>query len=143
MRYAYLCLLFLNLILLASCSKPPRAPEATPETRIQQIPPADPQKYASLKDMKGWRNPYLIIRVDGVGLLDVGDNLTQILDPAKLTDALANLPASAWPYGRVVAVQEPNAPSSANEKARFLKNRALVAGTLKNLDIVITWVPTA
>jgi hypothetical protein len=140
MRYAYLCILSLNLALLASCSKPPRAPEATPETRIQQIPPADPQKYASLKDMKAWRNPYLIIRVDGVGLLDVGDNLTQILDPDKLPEALANLPAAAWPYGRVVAVQEPKAPSSAEEKARFLRNRALVAGTLKNLQIVITWV---
>ena len=81
--------------------------------------------------MKTWRNPYLIIRVDGVGLLDVGDNLTQILDPDKLTEALANLPPSAWPYGRVVAVQEPNAPSSAEEKARFLKNRAFVAGTLR------------
>jgi hypothetical protein len=133
----------LNLVLLASCSRPPRTPETTPETRIQKIPPADPQKYASLKDMKAWRNPYLIIRVDGVGLLDVGDNLTQILDPDKLPEALANLPASAWPYGRVVAVQEPNAPSSAEEKARFLKNRALVAGTLKSLNVVITWVSSA
>jgi hypothetical protein len=142
MRYACLCLLSLNLVLLASCSKPPQTPEATPETRIKQIPPADPEKYVSLKDMKAWRNPYLIIRVDGVGLLDVGDNLTQILDPDKLTEALANLPTSAWPYGRVVAVQEPNAPSSAEGKARFLKNRALVAGTLKSLDVVITWVPS-
>jgi hypothetical protein len=140
MRYACLWVLSLNLALLAACSKPPKVPEATPEARIQRIPPADPQKYASLKDMKAWRNPYLIIRVDGVGLLDVADNLTQILDPDKLPETLANLPSSAWPYGRVVAVQEMSVPGSPEEKARFLRNRALVAGTLKNLQVVITWV---
>jgi hypothetical protein len=143
MRYACLWVLSLNLTLLVSCSKPPAVLEATPEARVKQIPSADPQKYARVKDMKTWRNPYLIIRVDGVGLLDVGDNLTQILNPDKLTEALANLPPSAWPYGRVVAVQEMNVPGSAEEKARFLKNRALVAGTLKDLDVVITWVTSS
>ncbi len=148
MRYLGLSLLAVSLTTLVSCAKPPRAPEeaaaaTNPETRIKTIPPADPQKYASVKDMKTWRNPYLIIRVDGVGLLDVSDNLTQILDPNKLTQALANLPTSAWPYGRVVAVQEMNVPNSAEEKARFLKNRALVAGTLRDLNVVITWVTSS
>jgi hypothetical protein len=92
--------------------------------------------------MKAWRNPYLIVRVDGIGLLDVGDNLQQIIDPNKLPDALANLPPSAWPYGRVVAIQEPRTPTSAEEKARFLKNRALVAGALESMQVVITWVPS-
>ena len=147
MRYLCLSILAVSLASLVSCAKPPRAPEeaaaTSPETRIKTIPPADPQKYASVKDMKTWRNPYLIIRVDGVGLLDVSDNLTQILDPDKLTGALANLPSSAWPYGRVVAVQEMNVPTSADDKARFLKNRALVAGTLKDLDVVITWITSS
>jgi hypothetical protein len=92
--------------------------------------------------MKAWRNPYLIVRVDGIGLLDVGDNLQQIIDPNKLPDALASLPPSAWPYGRVVAIQEPSAPTSADEKARFLRNRALVAGALESMQVVITWVPS-
>ncbi len=80
--------------MLASCAKPPSAPaqaaaSAGPEARIQQIPPADPQKYATLKDMKAWRNPYLIVRLDGVGLLDVSNNEQQIVDPDKLPEALA------------------------------------------------------
>ena len=147
MRYLCLCALVVSLAVLADCAKPPRAPEdtataTTPEARIKQIPPADPQKYVAVRDMKAWRNPYLIVRVDGIGLLDVGDNLQQIIDPNKLSDALANLPPSAWPYGRVVAIQEPSAPTSADEKARFLRNRALVAGALESMQVVITWVPS-
>ena len=71
--------------------------------------------------MKAWRNPYLIIRVDGVGLLDVSNNQQQIIDPDKLPDALAKLPASAWPYGRVVAIQEISANTSDEDKARFAR----------------------
>jgi len=137
-----------SLALLASCAKPPRAPEdaataASAEARIQQIPPADPQKYAGMRDMKAWRNPYLIVRVDGVGLLDVSNNEQQIVDPDKLSEALARLPASAWPYGRVVAIQEISAASSEEDKAKLRKNRALVAGALESMQVDINWVPSA
>jgi len=140
--------LAVSLALLASCAKPPRAPEdaataASAEARIQQIPPADPQKYAGMRDMKAWRNPYLIVRVDGVGLLDVSNNEQQIVDPDKLSEALARLPASAWPYGRVVAIQEISAASSEEDKAKLRKNRALVAGALESMQVDINWVPSA
>jgi hypothetical protein len=148
MRYLCLGALAVSFALLASCSKPPTAPEDTaaptsPEARIKQIPPADPQKYAGMRDMKAWRNPYLIVRVDGVGLLDVGDNLQQILDPDKLPEALASLPLSAWPYGRVVAIQESSVAGSEEDKARFRRNRALVAGALESMQVLINWVPSA
>jgi hypothetical protein len=42
-----------------------------------------------------------------------------------------------------VAIQEPSTPTSAEEKARFLKNRALVAGALESMQVVITWVPSS
>ncbi len=92
--------------------------------------------------MKAWRNPYLIVRVDGVGLLDVSNNEQQIVDPDKLSAALARLPVSAWPYGRVVAIQEIAAASSDEDKARLRKNRALVAGTLESMQVLINWVPS-
>lgn len=147
MRCLRLSLLAMSLVLFASCAKPPRAPEetaaaASPEARIQQIPPADPQKYAGMRDMKAWRNPYLIVRVDGVGLLDVSNNEQQIVDPDKLSAALAKLPGSAWPYGRVVAIQEISAAASEDDKAKLRKNRALVAGTLESIQVLINWVPS-
>ncbi len=134
--------------MLASCAKPPSAPvqaaaSASPEARIQQIPPADPQKYAALKDMKAWRNPYLIVRLDGVGLLDVSNNEQQIVDPDKLPESLAKLPASAWPYGRVVAIQEISANASDQDQATLRKNRALVAGSLESMKVEINWVPSS
>src|ERR1700685_1134206 len=100
MRYLGLSVLAVSVVLLASCSKPPTAPAetataTTPEARIQQIPPADPQKYAGMRDMKAWRNPYLVVRVDSVGLLDATNNEQRIVDPDKLAEALARLPASA------------------------------------------------
>ncbi|HXM60338.1 MAG TPA: hypothetical protein VN950_05745 [Terriglobales bacterium] len=134
--------------MLASCAKPPSVPaqaaaSVSPEARIQQIPPADPQRYAALKDMKAWRNPYLIVRLDGVGLLDVSNNEQQIVDPDKLPEALAKLPASAWPYGRVVAIQEISANASDQDHATLRKNRALVAGSLESLHVEINWVPSS
>ena len=147
MSYLRLSILAMSLALLPSCAKPPRGPETaaatSPEARIQQIPAADPHKYAGMRDMKAWRNPYLIVRVDGVGLLDVGNNEQQIVNPDKLSEALARLPASAWPYGRVVAIQEIGAASSEEEKAKLRKNRALVAGALESMQVLINWVPSA
>jgi hypothetical protein len=128
MKYVRLSAVAVSVALLASCAKPPRAPEeaaapASPEAQIQQIPSADSGKYAAVRDMKTWRNPYLIVRVDGVGLLDVSNNEQQIVDPDKLPEALAKLPTSAWPYGRVVAIQENSAANSEEDKAKLRKNR--------------------
>src|SRR5580693_6945547 len=133
MRYLLPSVLAASFTMLASCAKPPSAPaqaaaSVSPEARIQQIPPADPQKYSGSRDMKAWRNLYLIVRLDGVGLLDVSNNEQQIVDPDKLAEALAKLPPSAWPYGRVVAIQEISASSSEEDKVRLRKNRALAAG---------------
>ena len=93
--------------------------------------------------MKAWRNPYLVVRLDGVGLLDVSNNEQQIVDPDKLSAAMAKLPASAWPYGRVVAIREISASSSEEDKVRLRKNRALAAGALESMHVLINWVPSA
>ena len=92
--------------------------------------------------MKSWRNPYLIVKTDGLWLLDVSNNEERPLNPDQLLDALAALPASAWPNGRVVAVQEGTANSDADRVA-LRKNRAILAGTLEGAKVLINWVPTA
>ena len=147
MRYLLVSVMAASLVILAACAKPPSAPaqaaSVSPEARIQQIPAADPQKYAALKDMKAWRNPYLIVRLDGVGLLDVSNSEQQIVDPDKLPEALAKLPASAWPYGRIVAIQEISANASDQDHATLRKNRALVAGSLESMKVEINWVPSS
>lgn len=147
MRFLSLTVLVVCLGVFTACSKPPSASgEAaainTPATRLQQIAPADPQKYNAIRDMKTWHNPYLIVSKDGISLLDVKDSEERPVKPDQLLDTLAALPASAWPYGRVVAVEEGGA-SSDDERVALRKNRAVLAGTLESAKVSINWVPAS
>jgi hypothetical protein len=144
MRHSRLGLLAAAVALLASCSAAPKAPDpaAVAMEHILAIPEPSPEKYRSLIHMKGWQNPYLIIRADGVALLDPDDHLERILKPGELTQALGNLPPSAWPYGRVVAVTENAMRSGADDDVKIRTNRAIVAGTLKSMRVLINWVPS-
>ena len=56
-------------------------------------------------------------------------------------DRIQAIPA-ADPYGRVVAVQE-NSVSSEPERVLIRRNRAIVAGTLEGLHVLINWVPSS
>jgi hypothetical protein len=145
MRHSRLGLLGAAVAVLVSCSAAPKAPDPTAlaTARILAIPEPTPEKYRSLIHMKGWQNPYLIIRADGVALLDPDDHLERIFKPGELTQALGNLPSSAWPYGRVVAVTENAIKSCADDEVKIRANRAIVAGTLESMHILINWVPSA
>ena len=119
MRHSRLCLIAAAVALLIACSGPktPNAAalEASASARILAIPAATPEKYRSREAKKTWQNPYLIIRADGVALLDPDDHLDRILKPEELTRTLGDLPPSSWPYGRVVAVTENGAKASADD----------------------------
>ena len=142
MKYVPVTLLAVGIVVLNSCAKPPSAPtQASPMVKIESLPPADPQKVSGVHKMKDWRNPYLIVRTDGVALLDVSNNEQKLLTTDQLLSALGDLPRSAWPYGRVVAVAE-NPVTSEADRAQLRKNRGLVAGTLQSLQVLINWVPS-
>ena len=140
-------LLIVTCILVA-CSSGPKPPESafvpSPESRIAAIPAADPSKYSHVRDYRSWRNPYLMIRADGVALVDFQNNEEHILKPEELTAALAKLPDSAWPYGRVVAVAENDVrKASQEEEIAIRRNRGIVAGTLESMHVLINWIPSA
>lgn len=129
---------------LGACSakeKAPPAPDAG--ALLQAIPPADPAKYERIHDMRSWRNPYIVIRTDGVGLLDPADNAEIVVKPEELLSALARLPYSAWPYGRVVAAQENGTKASDQEGIAIRRNKGIVGGILAGAHIVVDWVPSA
>jgi hypothetical protein len=131
-------------IALAACSRQqPSAPE--PATLLQAVAPADPAKLPDLKQSKHWSNPYLVIRPDKVGMLTgVDANVEQMLKPEEVLSALAQLPPSAWPYGRAVAVLVDARPtSSEQEKVELRRNRGIVAGELQSAHVVIDWIPSS
>ncbi len=134
---------FMLAVALIACSKPPQAePTETHVSGLESIPAADPAKYPPFSNMSGWKNPYLIVRDDGIGFLDLANREIHLLKPEEVQAELVALPSSAWPYGRVVFVAEavPKAPSE-QTKADVRKNRALLLGTLKELDVEYREVP--
>jgi hypothetical protein len=128
---------------LVACDSPPQAPHPDAATVLQALPPANPAKYEHFPDMKNWRNPYLIIRSDGVGLLDVADNAEVLLKPNELLDRLARVPASEWPYGRVVAATENTYKISEQDAVAIRRNKGIVGGILEGAHIAVKWVPGA
>jgi hypothetical protein len=139
-------LLAVLLAVLLGCSKAP-PPETAPAptsgpTGLESIPAADPTKYPPFNDMVGWKNPYLVVRDDGIGFVDLSNREIHILKPEEIPAELVSLPSSAWPYGRVVLVAQA-APKDATEqtKSDLRKNRALLIGTLKELDVQVHEAP--
>jgi hypothetical protein len=130
---------------LATCSRQsaPAAPDAA--TLLQRVPAADPTKYPPLLATRHWSNPYVVIRPGSVGLLSSVDvNEEQILKPEEVLNALARLPMSAWPYGRVVAILvDDKAAASEADKIAIRRNRGIVAGDLANAHVAIRWIPTS
>ena len=90
-----------------------------------------------------WRNPYLIVRADGVAILDSADNTEIILKPDDLLGALAHLPVSDWPYGRVVAAAENGARASEEAGVAIRRNKGIVGGLLAEAHVAVRWVPGA
>jgi hypothetical protein len=134
------------LAVMLGCSKAP-PPETAPAealgpTGLESIPAPDPTKYPPFNDMVGWKNPYLVVREDGIGFVDLSNREIHILKPEEIPAELVSLPSSAWPYGRVVLVAQA-APKDATEqtKADLRKNRALLIGTLKELDVQVHEAP--
>jgi hypothetical protein len=139
-----LLVLFFLLAGLVGCSKPPQ-PDATaaPQTTgLERIPAPDPTKYPRFTDMSSWKNPYLVVREDGIGMVDLSNREVHLLKPEEIPAELVALSSDRWPYGRVVLVAQaaPKDPSD-QTKAKLRENRALLLGTLKDLDVQHQEVP--
>ncbi len=85
------------------------APAQPHSSRLDpRIGPARPQLYRSIRDGKDWKNPKLVILRDGIEVIARGlpSDRRTVVAAADLQQTLIHLPVSAWPYGRVMAVQE-------------------------------------
>jgi hypothetical protein len=116
---------------------PPAAePDAPAAVLDSSIPEADPKKYADVLDPHDWKNPFLLVGADGIEIVVPGEQRSQV--PAEaLAEALAKLPASAWPYGRVVAARpRPGHGADAPDV------QASVEEALAPLAVVVEWWPS-
>jgi hypothetical protein len=136
--------IFIFVASFAGCSaKSAAPPPVNAATRLNMIAAADPAKYPSLQSGTHWSNPYIVVRAGNVGLLtDVAANEEQLLKPEEVLNALAQLPAAAWPYGRAVAVLVEEKPTnSEQDKIAMRRNRGIVEGDLEEAHVAIRWIP--
>ena len=134
-----------TILSFAACSKPNAPPPPDAAALLQSIAPADASKYPPLLEARHWSNPYVVIRADRIGLLtSVTANEEQILKPEEVLNALAQLPASAWPYGRAVAILvDEKRSASEQDKIALRRNRGIIAGDLQGANVAIRWIPTS
>jgi len=102
------------------------------------LPPAKGELYKSVRDASEWENPYLIIGPDAVVVLGVEG----MVPPGELPIALAALPKEAWPYGRIVAVQEVGIMSR-DDSERIGETLRQTLMILEELDIEVSKWPSS
>ena len=123
---------------------------------INQVPPPSKARYLAVHSSDGWANPFLTIHRDTVELrimfpptsgspVDGGSSLLhpaaarkQTVDVrlADLPDALAAIPSYAWPYGRVVAVEESEA-AKRQDRAQERRTEETTMQVLNDLGVVV------
>ena len=123
---------------------------------VNQIPPPSKARYLSVHSADGWVNPFLTIHRDTVELriifpqttgspIDGGSSMLhpaaarkQVVDVRleDLPDALAAIPAYAWPYGRVIAVQE-SAAAARKDRAQVRRTEESAMQVLNDLGVVV------
>ena len=123
------------------CQKSSQGDGTDAASQLLAIPAADRKVYESKQEKKAWRNPYLVIRANGVGLVDEPNNLIHLLKADDIPQALANLPRSAWPDGRVVAIEEQGKDAPEAVRAQLRKNRAILLGELETMHVAVSWMP--
>ncbi len=123
--------------------------------QIAMIPPPSKSRYMAVHSLDGWENPYVTVQSDMVGLhitladanpttLGVGSMLRPVgarrqelnVGMDKLGEAISSIPQSAWPYGRVVAIEEAHkVPPNAEPAVR--RNMETTIRRLSDLGVVV------
>jgi hypothetical protein len=107
-----------------------------------QIGPANPRLYRAIRDGKDWKNPYLVIRRDGIEVIATGlAPSSRSVALSALQRTLIELPVTAWPYGRVVAIAEISIVAADSSDAKpTADNLNLTISILKKLQVaVLRW----
>jgi hypothetical protein len=106
-----------------------------------RIGPLNPQRYKSIRDAKDWENPYLVIRREGIEVIANGLSGRQIVTSTDLQRTLIELPVTAWPYGKVVAVQDIGIRAAGDEQP-IADNRKMTLAILKALQVTVERWPS-
>ncbi len=132
------------------------------EGQLAQLPPPSKGRYLQVHAEAAWSNPFIVVGRRNLSMkvvLPAGSNRLSttvalpVTQPAgenkkevtlrliDLPEALAALPESSWPYGRVAAVEEdPDTPR--RERPAMRRNVEAVMAMLNDLDVVVDEWPS-
>jgi hypothetical protein len=129
--------------------------EATARVSLEEIPPPSKHLYVNVRSTDAWQNPFLTVHRDTLTLRVIFPQQTSsaldagtLLHPAAarrqeleirmsdLPEALAAVPDFAWPYGRVVAIEE--SPTAARQdRPQVRRNVEQAIRIVNDLDVVV------
>jgi hypothetical protein len=132
-----------------------RAEREMQREQLDMIPPPAKTRFMVIHSFDSWDNPWLtvqdsmitihVLRADenpsasGAGglLRPRGARKEDVsVAPEKLADAVAAIPQSAWPYGRVVAIEEAHKVPAAQEPA-VRRTMEAAMSTLNDLGVSV------
>ncbi len=122
---------------------------------LETVPPPSKNLYMAIHTRQSWTNPFVIVSKSTVNLTilmadngPAGSPGSEILRPvaarrreldlrlSDLPEALAATPASVWPYGRVIAVEE-DPLEQKTDRAQTRRNLEATMQMLNDLGVVI------
>jgi len=123
--------------------------------QIDLIPPPSKSRYLAIHSLSSWENPYLTVQGSMLTLhvtladantsdLGVGGILRPVgarrqdlnIRTGDLPIALNAVPQTAWPYGRVIAIEEAHdVPAAARPQVR--RNMETAMNLLNDLGVVV------
>ena len=131
-----------------------RAQQNSARQQLDLIPPPSKSRFMAIHTAESWENPSITVQPGmlelRVMLADPNPSLGSggMLRPVaarqqelnisldKLDEAVSAIPESAWPYGRVISVEEPtNTPAKAEPQVR--RNLEVAVRELNDLGIVV------
>jgi hypothetical protein len=129
--------------------------EATARQSLQNIPTPSKHLYVNVHSTDAWQNPFLTVHRDTLTLRVIFPQQTSsafdagtMLHPAAarrqeleirmsdLPEALSAVPDYAWPYGRVVAIEE-SPTASRQDRVQVRRNVEQAIRIVNDLDVVV------
>lgn len=129
--------------------------QASDRDQLDQIPPPSKMRYMAIHTKESWGNPFLIVGKKNLTLRIMypegpksevlGGSMMHPADARKrelvirfsdLPEALAALPEDAWPYGRVIAIDEDSMALKA-DRVPVRRNVESTINVLNDLGVVV------
>lgn len=105
-----------------------------------RVPAPHPEMFEQIRDARDWRNPILIIHAKEIEIRSIYGEWRG--DVEMVTNQLERLDAAAWPYGRVVLMQDSSLINGFADLPSIRRNRGVLRDSLQKLKVQVVLFPS-